>query len=250
MPKRIRLPFSSTKTRSRGGNSARRAAQAANLLPALYLTLDELPLDKFIVCVCDEDLTALVKDKKDIPNVTPEELITTWNDLFLDYVDLSKEAQTRYRITLKRDIALFTSRVQRIESALVILGTPLFIKRLADIVQEIKGFEDITLDPTDMDKYFSDLQLIRDRSREMKIDADLKKIELEELIKSEAMEEQKRADKLSFLNILARIATYRKVAVIRTSELTVAEFCAAFNEYLDYIEAVKVSLSKTKKAWN
>lgn len=251
MGRKIKLTFSSTKTRSKGGNTASKARQSANLSPLLYRTLRELPLDRFITCICDDDLTALVKNADDFDRVKPEELILCWNDLFLDYIDLSQDSQTRYKITLKRDIAIFDARVAQIESSLTILGTPLFVKRVADHVQGIKGFEDIELDPADMDKYFADLQLIYNRSRELHIDSELKKIELEELLKSEELQASKKSDRATFLNILSHIATYRKVAVIRTGELTVEEFCAAFTEYLDYCNAVKLSMSKNKKtSWS
>ncbi len=214
----------------------------------LFRNIDELPLDRFIICITDEDLSALIKDPADLFTglVSVEELNNLWGEIFLDYIDLTADANTRYRLSLSREIKIKEAKLTQIEGYLFLLQTIYSEEAAALLCCERLGFEDIVLDPTEIDDYFAKLNNIKTRSRETKIDIDLMTIELDELNESDKKIDDRKADKKYFLNILARIATFKKVAVIRTSEISVAEFCAMFSEYLDYIKA----LSKTPSPKN
>lgn len=211
-----------------------------------FRDIDELPLDRFISIICapDEDpdqprdLSLLIKTGEP----AREDLESAWIAIFLQYVDASRDSKTRFKIALAREIAILEARLSQIESLLFLLQT-LRVQEAVDILRS-KGNEDLVFPADNIDQYFEDLNLARNRSREIKIDLELKIIERNEFNKSENLEINKRADKASFLNILARIATFKKVAVIRTSEITVAEFCAMLAEYLDTNKAV--STNKTR----
>lgn len=200
-------------------------------------------MDRFITVLCDQDLTALLKPGKTF-EPSDELLADIWAGIFLEYLDASGDNTTRHKINLARDIAILTARLSQIESLVLILRT----MRHEEAIQllQAKGNQDLSF-PKDQNQYTADVNMAWDRSRETKIDLELliiEKTELEEEEKRVKEAElaagipQKKADRSHFLSILARLATHKSVAVIRTSEITVAEFCAMFREYLDHIKAL------------
>lgn len=259
-----------TRILSSAGLSAKKARHQENQsakVPSLFPDIHTLPLDRFIRCVCDDDLGALIIEgenppvlelRKQLSDATDPEIIRTlsialetaeirlaqiigsrWEEIFLDYLDMCKDDRIRFKVSLEKEIAILGARLQQIETCLFTLTT-IYVKDLVDHLHGM-GYTDFKLDPTDLRQYEEDLNGVKDRSREMKIDRDLKVIELEELIESAKKEGSRKADRISFTNILSRVATYKGVAVIRSSEITVSEFVAMFNEYLDHIKALKTS---------
>lgn len=240
-PKR-NSPLSFIKIPSLAGVFAKKARPEENhsdQAPRFYRSIHELPLDKFISALCDGDFQALVISG----TASEKHLAAVWDDIFYDYLDLNRDNDARLDLTLCKDIAILSARLQRVETCLYLLQT-IYVQEVADLLKE-DGFE-IRLDPDNMDQYFEDLNLIRLQSREIKIDLELKQIELSELRESKSKEKGKKADRSSFLNILSRIATFKHVAIIRASEISVAEFCAMFGEYLDHIKALKISAEGRK----
>jgi hypothetical protein len=226
-----------TKIRSTVSNSSKSEPSPVST-GRLYRSIQTLPLDRFITAVCDEDLSSLIIEG--VP--TEEELNAAWTDIFLEYLDANNDNGARYKITLRRDIAVLEAKLTQVESSLYVLQI-YHVQELVDVLRGL-GYEDLQLDPANIDQYFADLNDVRNRSRELKIDKELKEIELSELEASDSKKERKRADRQSFLNILSRIATFKHVAIIRTSEITVAEFCAMFSEYLDNIKAIQAANKK------
>lgn len=244
MSRKIIRRFISWRTRSRVLSLDAPTHSVASDPSSVFRSIDTLPLDRFITCICppedqeetpeptERDLSALIISG----TPTTEELVIAWTIIFLQYVDASRDSNTRYRITMARDIERLRGKFTRIEALLFCLQT-IRVQEAVELLQGM-GNEDLAFPGDDLPQYFADLNLARGRSREIRLDLELLEIELAEFVASEDMTPRERANKLSFLNILSRIATFKKVAVIRTSEITVAEFCAMFNEYLDHIKAV------------
>jgi hypothetical protein len=228
------------RTLSRGGAGAENHKRPANPSSKLYRTLD-LPLDKFIVCVCEGDLAPLIISGEP----TTEEVLEAWGEIFLDYMDSMRDNKARYKLDMEIKIQILDARLDQADTALLIMQTVIHPEAVATLQRlNLTDYNQELFDRMfagDKDAYFEELNLIKNRSREFKIDRDLLTIELEEYVKSEELAEQKKADRSTFLNILSRIATYKHVALIRASEITTAEFVAMFNEYLDHINALKAS---------
>jgi hypothetical protein len=265
MPRKKKSLLSFTRTRSSVTNTSSSPRPPALELyrGSVYRSINELPLDRFIACLCgpvssldpgDEqpeenlDLSPLIKPGQEGVQIPPDALIEAWGDIFLEYMDASRDDKARHKIQLASRIAQLDAQLQIIETSLVILQT-LRVQELVEILQR-KGNEDLLYPAEDLDQYFEDLNMTRHRTAEKKIDYKLLKIELEELEASETREEVgQRAERIHFTNVLARIATFKHVAVIRQSEITVAEFLAMFNEYLEYIQSTK-DQNKNRKKWS
>jgi hypothetical protein len=213
----------------------RRQAQKASpdQLPAnVYSTIEKTPLDRFITCIVDQDLTALIIEGE----ADEATLAIAWSFLFLDYLDASKEVKARYEFELVRDLSILRARVAIVDTILALFQT-VFVEEAVKELNRLEIF--VSLDPSNPESYREGLEEIRTRGAEFVIDANLKQIELEELEKAKKDEPAQKIDRQYFVNILGRIATFRRVAVIRTSELVVAEFIAAFNEFLDHLNQGK-----------
>jgi hypothetical protein len=163
-----------------------------------------------------------------------------WDDLFMDYLDASKENQVRYKFEVEREAAIMRSRLTRIESSVMILRL-MFVPDLVEELYSIDDdFRDFPLDfEGDPDGYFEDLDAIFQRSRDLKIDLELKELELENIVENESKQVHKKATRISFTNVLSRLAAHRGVVVIHSSQLSVLEFVSMFNQYLDDIKALK-----------
>lgn len=200
-------------------------------------------MDLLMRAICEGDLRALIIAGEP----TAEDLFDAWSDLFNDFLDGLGDNQHKYRQSLESDIGILDSNLQvcelclgHIQPGIVILSRlPQFIAHLRDL-----GFTDHKFDTDDLYSYKKDLEDIFYRSREWKIDLQLKIIELNELMDSLSKEPEKKADRKFFLNILSHIATYKKVAVIHTSEISGEEFCSMFSEYMEHNKAVKRSRNK------
>lgn len=249
MQKKNRRLLSFTRTRSKAGDISSNLPPTVSPSESLFQSIEDLFLDRFITVLCDGDLTALVR-----PGYLPpsdEELNLCWAGIFLEYLDASEDNQTRYKITLARDIEILRARLSQIESLVLILRTMRHPEAVAML--QAKDNEDLLFPEDDQNQYFADVNMSWDRSREIKIDLDLKIIEKAEIDETEKKAEEvklragiapQKASRPMFLNILARLATFKKVAIIRTSEITVAEFCAMFREYLDHIKAITAQHKK------
>lgn len=249
MQRKKKSLLSFTGTRSKDGNLSSSQPAPGSPPESLFRSIEELLLDRFITVLCDGDFSALVKPGFLRPS--EEELNLCWAGIFLEYLDASEDNQTRYKITLARDIEILRARLSQIESLILILRTMRHPEAVSML--QAKDNEDLEFPADDLDQYHADINMSWDRSREIKIDLDLKIIEKTEIEDSEKKAEieqlkagiaPQKASRPMFLNILARLATFKKVAVIRTSEITVAEFCAMFREYLDHIKAVKAQQKK------
>lgn len=215
------------------------------MLSKVYRSIQTLPFDRFITAICDNTLKALIiKDGDEVPDET---LIEVWSDLFFDYMEATGDSKFRLKTTLEKDIKVLEGRLTIIDTCLYHLQ----FFHYPPMVDLLRGdgysAEDYKLDPADKNQYTEDLNMIKNVSRELDIDRRLLVIELEEMKQSDDKNPQKQATRASFQNILSRIATYKHVAVIRTSEITVSEFAAMLSEYLEYINALKKSTTAKPK---
>lgn len=203
---------------------------------SLYLSCDHLPLDKFIRCICDSDLQALVISG----NVPLHILADAWADIFYEYLDMQQHNHSRYKIELIRDITKLQARLFRVETILYCLR----IMYHPDIHAQLAALEiEVKLNPHDSAEYLETLNAIHSRSREWAIDIKLKQAELESL--DEHGKDSGTIGKTYFTSVLAKIATYKRVPVIRTTEIMVTEFCAMYEEWIDYLQSQSQSLKKT-----
>ena len=97
----------------------------------LFLTCDQLTLDRFIHCFKGGDLSVLVIEG----NADLNTLSSVWNDIYLEFVDLMSTGETEYVMDLRRRINIASIEIEEIESILFCLSFkpyPKLIDKLKD----------------------------------------------------------------------------------------------------------------------
>lgn len=213
-----------------GSSAQTKSARPESNLYSLYQNCDQLPLDRFINILIDDDLKQLI-----ITGEPPMHILAqAWIDIYFEYYDTQSSIDGKYKLQLLKEIALLECALLKIETILHCLSYTYSPELHAELVGI--GYE-CELDPHNIESYRESLQGVKNRSREIRIDIKLKQAELETL--QEAAEKEKKVERSYFTNHLSRIATYKKVAVIKPKDITVAEFSAMCTEYLDYINNLK-----------
>jgi len=114
------------------GSFPRPTPSRQGLLPMnLYHRCNETPLHVFISCLCDHDLTKLVKFGK----ATEQDKVKAWELIYSEYSDTSGNATSKILIGLTKDIAYHKAKRDSVALCLKVLSNwpdPRCIKTLRD----------------------------------------------------------------------------------------------------------------------
>ena len=83
----------------------------------IYHRCNDLPLHVFIDCVCDKNLSGLIRSGK----AKQEDLIKAWELIYSEYSDLSGNPTTKYLIKLSKDISYHESKLRAVVLCLKVL---------------------------------------------------------------------------------------------------------------------------------
>lgn len=217
------------------------AHSASNRPAALYLSCSQLPLDRFINCLVNGDLNALIISGQ--PSLA--DIAEAWSNIFAEYLDINNDNEATYLLQLQSQLSVLSNYITEIETAiylLSILPNPALgqLQRTEHIIK-LEGVlrehgHDYTLDPSDFNDYVEKLQ---------QVDSSLApdRLRFETLTKEYATylqsKEGQSVDRTYFVTMLRRLARFNKVVVIRAAEITVEEFVMMVHDYLEYYNANK-----------
>lgn len=192
-----------------------------------YQHITELPLNRFIDCLVDGNIYALVITGKP----TDEELMTAWGNIQTEYADAIGNHEYRLYVNLFKEVTLLSVNLQLIMTAIEILED-VYSKELTGKLNKLLS-SNITLDPADPEKYKSSLKRFDMRSKGLKIDLDLKQIQLK------AMEAKinKPGDKPTreyYHSVLITLSDHAKYQI--PDSITVFEFCDRMKRFVNYCE--------------
>lgn len=138
----------------------------------LYTSATELFLDKFIICLCEEDYSVLIKDSE---GITEEDIKKAWDSIYFEYKDIIKDREQRNNETLIQEYTLLISRRNIINLCLYRLSE----FHSDEIIEELKKWTMVVekLDPGDPEQYAKDIESIRNRNA--RIDVDIRHLEME-----------------------------------------------------------------------
>jgi len=193
----------------------------------LYLTCNELPLDRFIRCVCNEEYSQLVRT-----GTAPEHVLSqAWEKIYMEYVELDGSTNTLYLNQVRRDMMLLSSKIDRV----ITIVNMLSVAPNQDLIAELrKGF----LFPykysfLDQHQYHKDLAGTIYRLAPWRLEYSKLEKELAGLL--EANDEGAKVDRSYFDNVLARLSRYNRYEILANS-ITVAAFVTKLKHYLEYVE--------------
>lgn len=191
---------------------------------ALYLRCDQLPLNRFIDCLIDNDLKSLV-----ISGVPSEQqLISAWENIYIEYISLNQSAESLYSIGIQKEVTLISDEISRVEEILYLLSPqmlPFCNGRENELVQILReyGYKqsfDFTTD------YSRTINAIRSRLNPKKLRLDSRLNEMAEYVKSKSTGKPSRS---VFDTNLIRMSRFQGYA-IRAKDITVSEYVMIFKD--------------------
>lgn len=197
---------------------------------SLYRTCDTLPLDRFVRCMCQGDLTALVSSGRP---PAADVLSNVWDNIHMEYIELDGSTKTIYLNHLRRDLMLLGSKIDRVLTIIRALNI-LFDKRL---VAELKDLGlPFRYEYADQERYRKDLMSSINYMAPWKLEYGQLEKELNAMVSEN--ESGGKVDRSYFDRVLARLSKYYGYQV-QASKLTVTEYVTMFKEYLDYTDQLK-----------
>jgi hypothetical protein len=190
----------------------------------LYLRCNQLPLNIFIDCLIDNDLSGLVIRGRP----TPEQLSAAWEDIYIEYIDLSQSAESLYSIRIQAEVTLLSDEIKRVEEILYFLSPemlPFLNGRENELVEILRSYGykqrfDFTTD------YSKTIIAIRGRLNPKKLRLDSRLKEMGEYVKSKSNGKPSRS---VFDTNLVRMSRFQGYS-IRAKEITVAEYVMIFKD--------------------
>lgn len=208
-----------------GLSAKKRGVQQVSSRPtALYRSCDQLPLDKFINCYVDGDLSSLIIDGE----CTPDQLSDQWEEILLEYVELSASAESLYSIRLQAEINLINDKVNRVQEILFMLSPamlPLLGGRETELVDMLRyyGFKQSINFKSD---YTRVLSAIETRLAPFKTRLESRINEYNDYLKSQTSDKPSR--KIFDTNLI-RMSRFQGYS-IRAKDISVAEYVIIFKE--------------------
>jgi hypothetical protein len=205
----------------------------------LSLRCDQLLLSNFKRCLIHGDLSALV-----IKGNPPQaDIVQAWANIYSEYIDLSAGTEKDYALQLEADLTLLFSHISDTETCTYILSIlPHFKQEAADILYGY-GYkypwnkEDVTQNK----KYYD---IINNRLASKRMNYTNKEKELKNILK---VREGGTFNDEYFDSMLDTLASWRKVAVIHDTEITVMQFIIMLRNYVKYVDSLKAKEDKYGK---
>jgi len=206
----------------------------------LYHRCNETPLHVFISCLCDHDLTKLVKFGK----ATEHDKVKAWELIYSEYSDTSGNATSKILIGLTKDIAYHKAKRDSVALCLKVLSNwpdPRCIKTLRDY-----GYN-YPFDFSDPAGYSRDLETVATRWHSIVMTITLKEKELE---RESAHIKGKPLDREMFMGILATLSAHFHLPIREFEQDTVSAYVAYRKNYDREMKAVSRQIEKTKTKGN
>jgi hypothetical protein len=235
MRKRTKQQSRSTKNQVADTNLSVTTSQSASPSCKLYRSIHQLPLAKFITCICDDDLTALVIEGP----ATPQQLTEAWEAIYNEYIDANKDESIEFIDKLTTNYNLLITKYNVIK--LLVDAVSYF--PVDYLIDELKHWYELpaALNPKDKAGFKRDLAVITARNQRWYNDALQIKQQIEQL-----QPVQQNAGKITrtwFDQQLVAISRYSKYH-INKNETTVSEFVIMCKDLKATAAAIEHNFSK------
>lgn len=202
---------------------------------SLYRFCSELPLDRFISCLVDKDLSSLIISGKP----QEAELKQTWINIQEEYGELVKSDNIEFTNQLHSEVIVLQNRLFRISLCVEALQY-VYSKDLIDELKE--QHMPFDYNPDLPDKYYEDLRMTVERTRGLNLKLKLKQDELQEWY-SRQETGHKETTREDFDNILATL-TEANGFMVDESKITVKQYVRMYNRYQQKLIAQQREIDK------
>jgi hypothetical protein len=181
-----------------------------------------MPLNRFIDVVVDDNFAALI-----ITGYPPiEELMSAWAQLQGEYADAIEQQEHKMYISLFKEVNILALNLQTI-NCLVEMLEQIYVQEFMFAVNKILN-SSFQLDPSDPVKYKATLKNCLMRSKAIKINLDLKSMQLKAM-QEKVNEPGAKVSREYFQSILITLSNHVKYPV--QDSITVFEFCDRLKRY-------------------
>ena len=184
-------------------------------------------LNKFIVCICDQNYSGLIKKGTAPAN----QLQKAWNKIYDEYLTIIKDKEQSYLMQLTKEVYLLEFKINIINT----IVTSLSIQYDPEILKELKRWAPVwgQFNPGDEEKYLQELQTVINQNKRLIIELDSKSKELNDLIPKE----KTNVTREYFDKLIWKLSLYAKHQINKYT-ISVSEFAEGLadmrmmNEYL------------------
>ena len=231
----IKQYLSTRLKRARGflWRKSRRGRKTFTQREELFLSCNELPFDRFIKCSVKGDYEQLIRPGAKKQYQLPD-LLELWANIQLEFIDLIEEQETLYLLKLEQQMLILHHQIVTTETTCYMLEM-IYNEDLVNCLHELGYNYDFS--PTDFKKNTNSLGAINNRLAPLRLQLEMKKIEYEELTKNKS--DGERPTEKFYSKMLTRLAKFMGVHVLRAKDITTAEYCSIFREYVEDINEQK-----------
>lgn len=186
----------------------------------IYKTCSDLPLIRFIRCVCDNDLLQLVIEGE--PGA--EEIAEGWQSIYQEYIELSGAAGKDYQTILTAEISQLFIKYTTIAEAVELSRKYRYDEVIKMLKDEGYNFQ---FNHNDTAAYHKDLDRVMSRAKSLLVRKEQKEGQLNKLLEGQKGEKITRA---YFDNRLNALSIHYKHHV-NEHEITVSRYVGLLNQY-------------------
>lgn len=232
MDKKKGLRWLSTR-KEKNGNTAKPnpSSPQDTRSPRLYTYITDLPLNRYIDCVVDGNLAALII--KGMP--AEEDLQQAWFGIQQQYADVIGDAEHKFYISLLSEVSHLSALYAAIQNGLNILEKIWFPPLVLQINKALGS--NFKFDHEDPISYISDIRKATSRSKGIKLKLDLKLAHFES-IRNRHEGKIEKPTREYFQSILITLSDFSKYP-IESTRITTFEFADRIRRFNTYCEKVK-----------
>ena len=190
----------------------------------------DLPLNKFIDCIVDGNLTSLTISGYP----TQEQLVTAWGNILAEYSELIGTDEYRMYVQLYKEVNIIKITLSQITIAINILRVirdDYFVAELNKLLGTTCKFN-----WNDQASYQAECNKCINRSAALKIKLDLKNLQFEAIEKKNTGTGEK-LERQYFISILITLSDHVKYRIEETIKMS--EYCDRLKRFSDYCEQIK-----------
>ncbi len=213
-----------------------------------HKTVHDLPLSKFIDCIVENNLSALIISG--LP--TEQQLHESWENIMNEYTEIIGTQEYRMYVQIFKEISLLKITLQQI-NAIAHKGTEnldiddkdyfatgilrltydeYFAKELNILLRT-----DCKFNWLDQKSYHAELDKCISRSKSIKIKIDLKNIQFEAIEEKNKNKSAAKIDRQYFTSILITLSDHAKFRI--DENIKMSEYCERVKRFSDYCESMK-----------
>lgn len=197
----------------------------------VYEKIYDLPLNKFIDCIVDNNLSSLTISGYP----TQEQLITAWDNILAEYSELIGTDEYRMYVQLYKEVNIIKITLNQITIAINILR----VVRDNYFVIELNKLlgTDCKFNWNDQASYQAECTKCMNRSAALKIKLDLKNMQFEAIEKKNSSGTGGKLERQYFTSILITLSDHVKYRIEETIKMS--EYCDRVKRFSDYCEQIK-----------